>query len=327
MKAPQKLLIFLWLCSHNSIPVREVLGSRGFTIDQSCPLCNNHVETIDHLLRECHASVSFWNQLGVPSKAIQSFGLPLLDWLHINSTCGFTLRHLHIPWKTLFIFGLWTLWLNRNSVAFQGRQSNPSIAKICIAKTAEFHFLIQGTDAQNKKIQHPVSWTKLDLGWFKLNTNASVLLSSNCACGGGLIRDSYGSWIRGFSRLIGASNCLLAELWALRDGITMAKNLNIAKLVINVNAAEVISLFSKPSSDNRLTQPIVDDCRNMLQVFQEYHRQHCFRETNKVADLLAKLGCGQSEPSISYVTPPFVVMEVLSFDCNAVPCTDRKSVV
>ena len=267
MKAPQKLLIFLWLCSHNSIPVREVLGSRGFTIDQSCPLCNNHVETIDHLLRECHASVSFWNQLGVPSKAIQSFGLPLLDWLHINSTCGFTLRHLQIPWKTLFIFGLWTLWLNRNSVAFQGRQSNPSIAKICIAKTAEFHFLIQGADAQNKKIQHPVSWTKLDLGWFKLNTNASVLLSLNCACGGGLIRDSYGSWIRGFSRLIGASNCLLAELWALRDGITMAKNLNIAKLVINVNAAEVISLFSKPSSDNRLTQPIVDDCRNMLQVF------------------------------------------------------------
>ena len=175
-------------------------------------------------------------------------------------------------------------------MAFQGKQPNPSIAKICIEKSAEFHFLIQGAEAQNKKIQHPVSWTKLDLGWFKLNTYASVLLSSNCAGEGGLIRDSYGSWIRGFSRLIGASNCLLAELWALRDGIAIAKNLNISKLVINVDATEVISLFSKPSSDNRLTQPIVDDCKNMLQVFQEYHMQHCFRETNKVADLLAKLG-------------------------------------
>ena len=101
----------------------------------------------------------------------------------------------------------------------------------------------------------------------------------------------------------------------------MAKNLNISKLVINVDVVEVISLFSKPSSDNRLTQPIVDDCRNMLQVFQEYHMQHYFRETNKVADLLAKLGHGQSKPFISYVTPPFVVMEALSFDCNAVPCT------
>ena len=57
------------------------------------------------------------------------------------------------------------------------------------------------------------------------------------------MRDSFGSWIRGFSRLIGASNYLIVKLWALRDGITMAKNLNIAKLVINVNAAKVISLF------------------------------------------------------------------------------------
>ena len=73
--------------------------------------------------------------------------------------------------------------------------------------------------------------------------DASVLLSSNYASGGGLMRDSYGSWIRGFSRLIGASNYLLVKLWALRDGITMAKNLNITKLVINVDAAKVISLF------------------------------------------------------------------------------------
>ena len=101
----------------------------------------------------------------------------------------------------------------------------------------------------------------------------------------------------------------------------MAKSLNITKLVINVDAAKVISLFSKPSCVNWLTQPIVDDCRNMLQVFQEYHMQYCFRETNKVANLIAKLGRGQIEHFISYVTSPFVVMEALSFDCNVVPCT------
>ncbi|KAK9999743.1 hypothetical protein SO802_019346 [Lithocarpus litseifolius] len=60
----------------------------------------------------------------------------------------------------------------------------------------------------------------------------------------------------------------------------MAKNLNITKLVINVDAAKVISLFSKPSFDNRLTQPIVDDCRNMLQAFQEYHMQHVLLQGN-----------------------------------------------
>ena len=65
----------------------------------------------------------------------------------------------------------------------------------------------------------------------------------------------------------------------------------------------------------------MDDYKNMLQAFQEYHMQHCFRETNKVADLLAKLGRGQFESFISYVMPLFVVMEALSCDCNAVPYT------
>lgn len=38
------------------------------------------------------------------------------------------------------------------------------------------------------------------------------------------------------------------------------------------------------------------------------------------ADLLAKLARCQSESFISYVMPPFVVMEALSFDSNSVPC-------
>lgn len=56
LKAPQKIIIFLWLFSYNSILVREMLGSSSFTIDQSCPLCNNHPESVVHLLRECQSS-------------------------------------------------------------------------------------------------------------------------------------------------------------------------------------------------------------------------------------------------------------------------------
>ncbi|KAK7842364.1 hypothetical protein CFP56_014057 [Quercus suber] len=63
--------------------------------------------------------------------------------------------------------------------------------------------------------------------------------------GVGLLRDSNGAWVQGFSRLIGSSSVLLAELWALRDEIAMALNLNIDKLIINVDASEVINLFSK----------------------------------------------------------------------------------
>ena len=99
----------------------------------------------------------------------------------------------------------------------------------------------------------------------------------------------------------------------------MARNIHVEeKHIINVDALEVINLLSNAKATNRLTQPTVDDCRNILQAFQEVHLQHCYRETNKVADFLAKLGHGQSDPFVYYVTPPFSIMEALSDDANAV---------
>lgn len=190
--------------------------------------------------------------------------------------------------------------------------------KTCIAKAIEFHFLVRGSSSHPQKTQRSVTWSKPNLGWYKLNTDASILPSSGRVGGCGLLRDSNGSWVRGFSRLVGSSSILLAELWPLRDGIAMAKSLNIDKLIINVDASEVINLFSKPSYTNRLTQPIVNDCRNMLQAFQEYHMQHCFRETNGAAYLLANLGRCQTKPFVSYVIPPFVVMEAPDYDSNVV---------
>lgn len=69
-------------------------------------------------------------------------------------------------------------------------------------------------------------------GWSKLNTVSQLRLSRR----GGFIRDSKGNWVRGFSRAIGTSLILLSELWALRNGLFMAKSLGIEKLIVNVNA-------------------------------------------------------------------------------------------
>ena len=39
---------------------------------------------------------------------------------------------------------------------------------------------------------------------------------------GGLIRDSMGNWIKGFSRSVGFATSIIAEFWALRDGLLLA---------------------------------------------------------------------------------------------------------
>ena len=133
------------------------------------------------------------------------------------------------------------------------------------------------------------NWIKPLSSWFKLNTDASVI--DHKAGGGGLIYDFEGQWVQGFARHIGTTSVLMAELWALRDGIHMAKYLNIHNLAINVDSAEAINLLSSLCNSNRLTQPLVNDYRDIRQAFQQVHLLHCYKEANKAADSLAKIRC------------------------------------
>ena len=81
-----------------------------------------------------------------------------------------------------------------------------------------------------------------------------------------------------------------------------------------LHSAEAIKLLSSPSNSNRLTQPLVIDCKDTLQVFNQVQLIHYYREANRAADSLAKIGCAQTKCFVSFVTPPLSVMEVLNFD-------------
>lgn len=67
-----------------------------------------------------------------------------------------------------------------------------------------------------------VRWTKPLTRWHKLNIDGTTFGNPGKVGGGGLIRISHGNWIKGFSRSIGYTTSLMAELWALRDGLNLA---------------------------------------------------------------------------------------------------------
>nr|POF06238.1 putative ribonuclease h protein [Quercus suber] len=177
------------------------------------------------MLRECPYSVSFWNRLGPPSCLYNSFGLPLLDWLHDNCSSILPSRHHGIPWSTLFIFGLWSLWTNRNCATYQAKPPNQQLLKECVAKALEYHFLTASSKVPSARPRLNAKWDKPPPGWYKLNTDASII--NGHAGAGGLLSDSSGTWVQGFSKPLGIATVLVAELWALREGLRMARQLNI----------------------------------------------------------------------------------------------------
>ena len=265
------------------------------------------------MLRECPFSVSFWNRLGPPTGLYNSFGLPLSDWLHDNCSSTLPSRHHGIPWSTLFIFGIWSLWTNRNYATYQAKPLNQQLLKECVAKALEYHFLAALSKVPSARPRLNAKWNKPPPGWYKLNSDASI--TNGHAGVGGLLGDSNGTWVQGFSKPLGTAMVLMAELWALREGLRMARQLNIYYLMVNVDSSDVVKVYSSSSSSNRLTWPLVAECRDILQAFHQVQLSHCYREANHAADLVAKIGSSQREDFVYYVTPPFSLLDVLTFDC------------
>ena len=87
-------------------------------------------------------------------------------------------------------------------------------------QTREFLYCV--TDPRKEKNRTPrmVRWIKPLDGWLKLNIDGSVICSTGLAEGGGLIRDSRGHCVMGFAKAL-ASSSIIAELWALREGLMM----------------------------------------------------------------------------------------------------------
>ena len=79
-----KISSFLWLCHHNSVPVRQVVAACGINCDTTCPLCNNQEETILHLLRDCPFAVSFGQAIKTPLSLLNLCHLNLTEWLKKN---------------------------------------------------------------------------------------------------------------------------------------------------------------------------------------------------------------------------------------------------
>ena len=119
--------------------------------------------------------------------------------------------------------------------------------------------------------------------------------------GGDLIRDSQGKWVKGYMRKIGMATSVEAEFWALRDGLTLASQMGINNIVVELDAKVVIDLVCAINTPNRYYSPLLNDCRILLTRFQDMRIRHVYREGNKFADMLARESC--------WLNDDFVVLE------------------
>ena len=107
----------------------------------------------------------------------------------------------------------------------------------------------------------------------------------------------------------------MAELWALKDGLTMAKQMGIENICIEMNAEFIVQLVSRPSMVNLMLEPILSECRNLIQTFPNSSVAYVFREANGCADRLARMGAELVVTNFLFLFEPLdVVGEMLASD-------------
>lgn len=211
-----------------------------------------------------------------------------------------------------FFLPFWGLWKHRNRVVFENTPLNSCLHKVYIQQAMEYHFCVGRVGIPKPYSTNLVRWHKPDEGWFKLNSNEASLRNSGKVGGGGVIRDCNGTWIKGYQRRIGTATTtsILAEFWVLRDGLTLADQLVITHLVVELDAKVILELVLSNNNSNKAYSPLLNDCMFLLNRFQHFKINHVFREANRAADKLAKDGCSS--------TFDFVILDYLNSDelCN-----------
>ncbi|KAH1090753.1 hypothetical protein J1N35_018010 [Gossypium stocksii] len=185
---PQRVRFFFWTFLKQRLLTNVERVRRGLAVDASCQICGHASEDILHIIRDCPMAKEDTS----------------------------TLYGREISWACLFGLLAWRLWKNRNLSIFQGKawSSNEVInVSLCWAKHATLNSRIGLSD--NTAPLH-VEITSKD--WVFLYADGVVSRTSGRAAAGGVIRDSSGDWVMGYSRFLGNYSVFDAELWGIWMG-------------------------------------------------------------------------------------------------------------
>ncbi|CAL9021386.1 unnamed protein product [Prunus brigantina] len=296
------------------------------TTNPNCHKCLSLPETMDHVFRGCRFALKVWNFIKVPFDVLHSFSLGFTDWLRINLKSKIMLSG-NLPWTLVFTASMWHCWKWRcNSIFNPGYEPPPNPHHTILQFSSEWLDANNVVNAKPTREVIQVRWSLPTLGNFKLNVDGSCKTDSWKICAGGLLRDSNGAWICGFSANIGIGNIYEAELWSLFRGLHMAWDKGIRSLDIECDSLSVVSLIAQACNHAHPLFCLIEDCKLLLKRNWRCNVSHIYREQNRAADHLANLGYELPLGLHIYESAPISLSSFLLDDeigraqSRAVPC-------
>ena len=106
------------------------------------------------------------------------------------------------------------------------------------------------------------------------------------------------------------------ELLGLRDVLMLCFSLNVPWVIVELDAKAMVEVLQNTNYVNTVVSPLLDDCRQLVAQFQQVQIKHCYRQANRCADLLAKMGVEQETDFVNFHGLPMDILDVFHFDKN-----------
>ena len=188
---------------------------------------------------------------------------------------------------------LWSVWWNRNLII---QKNEPKTATVLVNWALEFLSEFQGTHQalsatiSQLGIPHKSCWCPPPVNTFKLNSDASIRDGFHFIGLGAVIRNHKGEIVAALSKpLQGSFDVVLGEFLALREGLLLAKRLNITLKLAEVDAIAVANDVNNSEIVNCNASFIVSDIKALLQEVGGCVCNAISRTGNTLAHVLASM--------------------------------------
>lgn len=138
-------------------------------------------------------------------------------------------------------------------------------------------------------------WTPPPQDWIKLNFDGASRGNPGIAGLGFILRDHKGQWLAQRAKPLGHTTNNLAELEAVKEGLTLCNRIKIRKLIIEGDSQIILNALRKRTTPNWRINSSLEEAIKKIDNIEEVIIQHIYREGNTEADKLANEGADGKE--------------------------------
>nr|XP_027086510.1 uncharacterized protein LOC113708247 [Coffea arabica] len=340
---PIKISFFMVRLLRDRLPLASSLGRLQVYGPSKCFCClASQSESLDHVFAEGELALFLWtffgNSAGVSYRGMGVRSRLAAWWCQPVRHSRLESLHSVLP-----CIICWHIWLARNLAIFEGqllhRQTicDRILADVVGLFSRKFAGEFFGVGSWSTVLSifsgwrpryshRVVCWEFPVQGAFKLNTDGCSLGNPGVSGGGGVLRDSSGALLFGFSVPFGELTCLQAEIKALVFGVQQCRLRGFSRIRVEVDSLVLVNLLVRQV---RCPWSVRSDLESLRAVQGlEWTVGHCYREMNQVADALAKVGA-HSEGTILYTTQselPRVARGALGLDRSQIPAIRTRAI-